>query len=359
MGPRVMVTAGGTGGHVFPALAVAEELRNRGMEVFWLGTPHGLESRLVPEHGFRMERVSIQGLRGKGSLRWLAAPFRLSFALLQTMRVLLRTRPRLVLAMGGFVTGPGGLMARLLGIPLVIHEQNAIPGMTNQWLSRIATRVLEAFPGSFDKSRAAQITGNPVRTEITGLPDPQVRMAGRSDPLRLLVLGGSLGAQVLNEVVPAALSLIDPSRRPEVRHQAGHDKLEPARAAYLQAGVEADVNAFVEDMAEAYSWADLVICRAGALTIAELAVAGVGAILVPYPHAVDDHQTRNARYLSDSGAALLLPQPELSADGLVTRLRPLLQDRRKVLDMALAARRQGHPGATSAVADVCQQVVSQ
>ena len=358
MGTRVMITAGGTGGHVFPALAVAQELRARGVDVFWLGTHQGLESRLVPEQGIPMEWVSIQGLRGKGWLRWLSAPFRLGVALFQTLRVLLRNRPGLVLALGGFVSGPGGLTARLLGIPLVIHEQNAIPGLTNQWLSRIASRVLEAFPGSFRQDRAARLTGNPVRPEIVALPEPEARMAQRELPLRLLVLGGSLGAQALNKTVPAALSRIDSSLRPLVRHQAGANKLADARRAYRQADVAADVEPFFQDMAEAYAWADLVICRAGALTIAELAAAGIGAILVPYPHAVDDHQTRNAHYLSDSGAALLLPQSELSEKRLATILQPLLQHRGRVLDMALAARRKGLPRATEEVADICQQVLS-
>jgi len=357
MGSRVMVMAGGTGGHVYPALAVADELRSRGLEVFWLGTPNGFEAGVVPGHGYRMEWGSIQGLRGNGLLRLLAAPFRLSLALFQSLRILLRNRPRLVLGMGGFVAGPGGLMARLLGIPLVIHEQNAIPGMTNQWLSRVAARVLEAFPGSFVPSRRAQLTGNPVRAEIAALPDPVERLTGREGPPRLLVLGGSLGAQALNENLPRALALINRARHPEIRHQSGRNKLRETRQAYLDAGIAAEVEPFVENMAEAYGWADLVVCRAGALTIAELAACGVPSILVPYPHAVDDHQTRNAGFLSLAGAAVLLPQGELTPGRLSELLSSLLNDPEKRLSMAIAAHRLGMPQATCRVADICQEAM--
>ncbi len=353
-----MVMAGGTGGHVFPALAVAEELRARGVEVFWLGTPDSFEARVVPEHGFPMEQMRIRGLRGNGLLGWLTAPFRIGRAMLQARRALRCRRPQVVLGMGGFVAGPGGLTARLLGIPLVIHEQNAIPGMTNQWLSRIATRVLEAFPGSFPQQRRARVTGNPVRADITALPEPGQRMAGRDGRLRLLVLGGSLGAQVLNEVVPAAVAELGSERPLLVRHQAGRNKLEPTRESYHRAGIAAEITPFMEEMAEAYGWADLVICRAGALTVAELAAAGVGSILVPYPHAVDDHQTRNARYLTDAGAALLLPQSELNAGRLAGSIAPLLEAPEQLLAMARAARRLGLPRATREVADICQELIA-
>lgn len=356
MGVRIMVMAGGTGGHVFPALAVACELRARGLEVFWLGNPDGFEARVVPDHGFSMEAVSIRGLRGNGVLRWLAAPFRIGAALFQVWLVLLRKRPRIVLGMGGFVSGPGGLMARVMGLPLVIHEQNAVPGMTNRWLARWASRVAEAFPGSFDASRRASLTGNPVRQEITGLVAPALRLSGRSGPLRLLILGGSQGAQVLNETVPAALALLDPERRPLARHQAGRDKADSTAHAYRAAGVEAEVMPFIEDMAAAYAWADLLVCRAGALTIAEIAAAGVAAILVPYPHAVDDHQTKNARYLADAGAALLLPQSELNAERLAHLLASLAGAREKTVAMAIAARRLALPEATLRLADICEEV---
>lgn len=353
---RVMVMAGGTGGHVFPALAVADELSSRGAEVFWLGACNSFESRVVPEHGYVVEAISIKGLRGNGALGWLAAPFNIALAMYQAMKIVRRKRPGLVLGLGGFVTGPGGLVARVMGIPLVIHEQNAVPGMTNRWLSRVATKVIEAFPGSFPAQRQALVTGNPVRSEIADLPEPAERLNRGEGALRLLVLGGSQGALALNENLPGALAKIDSELRPQVRHQAGRDKVTFTEELYRNAGVEADVSAFVEDMAEAYGWADLVVCRAGALTVAELAAAGVGSILVPYPHAVDDHQTLNARYLSDSGAALLMPQSELDAESLSLHLQKLCRDRAEIQKMASIARNLALPEATAKVADICQEV---
>ena len=355
MGRPVMIMAGGTGGHVFPALAVARELRGRGSDVVWIGTRQGLEARVVPEAGFPMEWIRVGGLRGKGWKRWLQAPFKLTLAVIQALRVLTRHRPATVLGMGGFVTGPGGIAARILGIPLVIHEQNAIPGMTNQWLSRIAARVLEGFPGSFPAVRGALCTGNPVRAEIEDLAEPQRRWAERTGPVRLLVVGGSQGAKVLNDIVPRALAGLR-SGLAQVRHQAGRGNLAGVSASYGDAGVEAQVTEFIDDMADAYGWADLVVCRAGALTIAELAAAGVGSVLVPYPFAVDDHQTKNARYLVDAGAALLQPQSGLDAQGLAQRLMPLLGDRNRLLDLARAARALARPKATAVVADVCMEM---
>ena len=359
MGERVMIMAGGTGGHVFPALAVAEDLRARGVDVFWLGTRNSFEARVVPESGISMEWIDVQGLRGTGIKRWLVAPFKLVLAMSQALAVLIRRRPNAVLGMGGFVAGPGGVMARVMGIPLIIHEQNAIPGMTNQWLSRIASQVLEAFPGSFGSERKASVIGNPVRPEIAALPTPAERMAGREYPLRLLVLGGSLGAQILNETVPNALATIEPNLRPVVRHQAGRDKDEAALAGYLAAGVEANVQPFVTDMAEAYGWADLVICRSGALTVSELAAAGVAAVLVPFPYAVDDHQTHNAAFLCDQGAARLMPQSELNADSLSACLKELLSDRAQLQRMAEKARAMAQPESTQRVADICQEACNQ
>jgi UDP-N-acetylglucosamine--N-acetylmuramyl-(pentapeptide) pyrophosphoryl-undecaprenol N-acetylglucosamine transferase len=353
---RLAVMAGGTGGHVFPALAVAEYLRGQGAEVFWIGTQAGMESRLVPEHGFEMEWVSIEGVRGKGGLQWLKAPFRLASAFGQARAILSRRRPTVVLGMGGFVSGPGGLAARALGIPLVIHEQNFVPGLTNQWLARVATRVFEAFPGSFPPARHAGVTGNPVRRSILDLPAPAERLAGRSGPVRLLVVGGSLGAQALNETVPQALARLPVDQRPLVRHQAGERTLELARIAYRDAGVEAEVVAFVRDMAEAYAWADLVVCRSGALTVSELAAAGVGSILVPYPFAVDDHQVGNARYLSEVGAARLIIQRDLTAVGLADILSELFADRARLLTMAEAARRRAQPEATDHIARACLEL---
>jgi len=350
------VMAGGTGGHVFPALVVAELLREQGVQVFWIGTQRGLEARLVPERGFPLERIGIEGLRGKGPRQLLAAPFRLAAALYQTAGILRRRHPDLVLGVGGFASGPGGLMARLLGIPLVIQEQNRVPGLTNRWLSRLAAQVFEAFPGSFPPERGAVTSGNPVRPEILALKTPRERMAARSGPVRLLVIGGSLGAKDLNETVAGAVATLSPDRRPRIRHQAGERTLETAREAYRDAGVEAAVTPFITDMAAAYAWADLVVCRAGALTVSELAAAGVGSILVPYPHAVDDHQTGNARYLADVGAARLLPQTELSPASLGAALAELFNDRSRLLAMAEAARGQAKPEAAARIARACWEV---
>lgn len=356
MGARVMIMAGGTGGHVFPALAVATELRGRGLGVVWLGSAGGFEERVVPGAGFEMETISISGLRGNGMMRWIKAPWMLALALWQVFGVFRRCRPGVVLGMGGFVTGPGGVVARLLRIPLVIHEQNAVPGMTNRLLSHIADRVLESFPGSFGALKKVSLVGNPVRAEIWQLPKPSHRMADRSGPVRLLILGGSQGAQALNETLPAALDHMECSEQIKVRHQAGRGKGEQTVNAYHAAGIDAEVVPFISNMAEAYSWADLVICRAGALTISELAAAGVGALLVPYPHAVDDHQTLNAHYLTDADAALLLPQSELNPGVLATRLQTLITDRERLLQMAQAARNLAKPMATMDVADICEEL---
>ncbi|MEK6748460.1 MAG: undecaprenyldiphospho-muramoylpentapeptide beta-N-acetylglucosaminyltransferase [Pseudomonadota bacterium] len=354
MAPRVLIMAGGTGGHVFPALAVALELQQRGATVSWLGTQRGLEAEVIPKAGIDIDWVTIGGLRGKGLLGWLMAPLRLSRAMAQTYRVFRVRKPSVVLGMGGFVTGPGGLVAWLSGTPLVIHEQNALPGMTNRWLARIATRVLTAFPVAFDHRQTRDV-GNPIRSTLTHLPAPDQRFAGRTEgALHLLVVGGSLGAKALNDTVPAALALLPVVQRHQVWHQTGKKNLVAAQATYAQAGVEGRVVPFIDDMAEAYAWADLVICRAGALTISELAAVGVGAILVPFPHAVDDHQTVNAKYLADCGAALLVPQTQLSAEKLAAMLRDL--NREKLLAMARKARHVARPHATAQVADVCQEV---
>jgi UDP-N-acetylglucosamine--N-acetylmuramyl-(pentapeptide) pyrophosphoryl-undecaprenol N-acetylglucosamine transferase len=351
--------AGGTGGHVFPALAVAERLRSDGIDVFWIGTRRGMEARLVPQRGFAIEWIGIEGLRGKGLATLALAPFRLAAALWQAGKILRRRRPAAVLGMGGFASGPGGLMARVLGLPLVIHEQNRVPGLTNQWLARIAARVFEAFPGSFPPERGAVACGNPVRAEIAALPPPQERLGGRlggPGPRHLLVLGGSLGALALNETVPAALAQIPSASRPQVRHQAGERTLAEAEQAYARSEVTAEVTPFIADMAEAYGWADLVVCRAGALTVSELAAVGLPAILVPYPHAVDDHQTGNARFLSEAGAAQLIPQPELTPDKLAGHLSALLGNPALLLAMAQAARAKAQPDAAGRVAAACREV---
>ncbi len=341
----VLIMAGGTGGHVFPALAIARALRARDERVVWLGTERGLEARVVPADGIPFERVRVRGLRGRGALGWLLAPFALALALLDAVRVLRRWQPRVVLGMGGYTAGPGGVAAWLLRRPLVIHEQNAVAGLTNRLLAGLARRVLVAFPGSFPAGRATTATGNPVRAEIAALPPPAERFAGRAGPLRVLVLGGSQGARALNELVPAALGLLAPAERPVVRHQAGERTRAVAEAAYARAGVAAEILPFIDDMAAAYGWADLVVARAGALTVAELAAAGVAAILVPFPAAVDDHQTRNARYLVDAGAATLCPEAALTPATLAAELRR--HDRALVLARATRARALARPEATA------------
>jgi UDP-N-acetylglucosamine--N-acetylmuramyl-(pentapeptide) pyrophosphoryl-undecaprenol N-acetylglucosamine transferase len=352
----VLILAGGTGGHVFPALAVARQLQREGARVLWLGTPGSFESRLIPGTGIPFHEVPVKGLRGKGLLGWLKAPFALARALVLAVRALRLLSPDLVLGMGGYATGPGAVAARLLGKPLVIHEQNAVPGLTNRLLAHIATRVLEAFPGSFPPSRRACHTGNPVREEITRLPPPEQRLAGRSGPLRLLVLGGSQGAQVLNEIVPRAVAAFADAGIVEVRHQTGEAHLRDTEAHYAQAGVDAQVMTFIVDVADAYGWADLVVCRAGALTIAELAVAGVASVLVPFPYAVDDHQTRNGESLANADAAVLINQNELDASRLGGLLAEFHGARERLLSMAVAARRLGIPGATRKVCDCCLEL---
>ena len=356
MAARITIMAGGTGGHVFPALAVAHELAARGWQVSWLGTPDSFESRVVPAQGFELDTIASFRLRGQGVLNLILAPLRLLRALVQAWRVLRRRRPQVVLGMEGFASGPGGLISRVLGMPLVVHEQNAIPGMTNRWLARVATRVLEAFPGSFPATTGAQAVGNPIRAEITTLPEPRVIDGQR--PLHLLVMGGSLGAQALNVQVPASLAKIDAAERPDVRHQAGRGKLESTREAYRQHGVEAEVEEFLEDMATAYTWADLIVCRAGALTVSELMAAGLASVLVPFPFAVDDHQTANARFLSEAGAAQLVQQSALDADRLSALLRELLSDRARIHDMAQSAYRLARRDAARRVADICEELAA-
>ncbi|QIK38380.1 undecaprenyldiphospho-muramoylpentapeptide beta-N-acetylglucosaminyltransferase [Caldichromatium japonicum] len=358
MGQRIAILAGGTGGHIFPALAVAEMLRQAGAEVFWVGTRAGMEARLVPEQGLAIEWIGIEGVRGKGAGAWLKAPMRLGRAVGQAHAILRQQQPGAVLGMGGFVSAPGGLAAQLLGIPLLIHEQNSIPGLANRLLAHIADRVFESFPGSFPSRRGAILSGNPVRQAIIELPPPEERMQGRTGPAHLLVLGGSLGAQALNRTLPQALALLDPAKRPLVLHQAGERLLAEAQAAYQAAGLTAEVVPFIRDMAAAYAWADLVVCRAGALTVSELAAAGLGAILVPYPYAVDDHQRANARYLAEAGAARLIIQQELTPEHLAATLRPLLADRAACLSLAQAAHRLARPQAAAEIASACLELAA-
>jgi UDP-N-acetylglucosamine--N-acetylmuramyl-(pentapeptide) pyrophosphoryl-undecaprenol N-acetylglucosamine transferase len=348
--PRVTIMAAGTGGHIFPGLAVARCLQQRGAEVSWLGTPNGLENRLVPPAGLPLARIGIAGLRGKGLIGWLQAPYRVLKAMFQARRIFRRQRPGCVLSMGGYVAGPGGLMARLMGIPLLIHEQNAIPGLTNRLLRPLAKRVFGGFPGGL---KGSVHSGNPVRADILALQSPAERVRSRSGPLQVLVVGGSQGSAALGQVVPKALALIPESERPHVIHQAGR-QLDSTRASYAQSGVQAELVEFIDDMAEAWASADLAICRSGALTVAELCAAGVPAILVPFPHAVDDHQTANARFLVDAGAAWLMQEAGLSPQALAECL--LSADRPTLADMGDRARELARPDAAEIVADACLEV---
>ena len=349
----IMIMAGGTGGHVFPGLAVAEEIRSRSGSVVWMGTRKGLEARLVPDAGIEVEWISVSGLRGRGVFAWLAAPFRLALALLQAFVAMRRRQPAVVLGLGGFVSGPGGIAAWLSGRPLLIHEQNAVAGTTNRILARFARRVFQAFPNSFPSGVRAELIGNPVRREILNLPESsKLAEASAGAPLRVLILGGSQGAAVLNQRVPAALAALPERLRLEIWHQAGRG-LEDARDAYAKCGVEARLDAFVDDMANAYGWADLVVCRAGALTIAELAAAGLGAILVPYPYAIDDHQTRNADSFASRGAGVVIPEDEFTSERLARELTRLLEDRSFLAQFRESARAQALPDATKDLADIC------
>jgi len=356
----LMVMAGGTGGHVYPALAVADELRARGWEVFWLGTRAGLEARVVPAAGIDMVWVSMGGVRGKGLLKKLLLPVMLLRAFWQSLRAILQRRPDVVLGMGGYTAFPGGMIASLLNRPLVIHEQNSVAGLTNRILACLADRVLVAFPGVFRNAGdhpipcrkvEAEWVGNPVRADIAAISAES--SAPRSGPLRLLVIGGSLGASALNELVPKALALLPADQRPAVVHQSGRQHLEILRAHYAAAGVEADLRDYIEDMAAAWRECDFAICRAGAITVAELACAGVPAVLVPFPHAVDDHQTGNARFLSESGAGWLLQQKDLNPQKLATLIAGL--DRPTLGVMAAKARALAKPDAAARVADICQE----
>lgn len=359
--PRtIMIMAGGTGGHVYPGLAVARHLMGRGWTAVWLGTHAGLEAKIVPPHNIEMAWLKFGGVRGKGIVRKLLLPLFILIAFWQSARAIFRHRPDVVLGMGGYAAFPGGMMASLFHRPLVIHEQNSIAGLTNRVLACLADRVLLGFPHAFQgpndkpllcRRLATRWTGNPVRVDIAAIEPPAARYAARSGKLRLLVVGGSLGAQVLNDIVPQALALIGEAQRPDVVHQAGLRHIDALRANYTRAGVKAEVLPFIEDMAARYAAADLVICRAGALTVAELAAAGVASVLVPFPHAVDDHQTTNAKFLSDAGAAVLVPQSELTAEKLAAMLRDFTRE--QLAGMADRARALAKPDATEAVANVC------
>lgn len=347
----VMILAGGTGGHIFPGLAVAKELLARDVPVTWLGADGGMETRLVPPYGVPLDTIAVRGVRGKGVATLLAAPVKVIAAVRHAAAVLRARKPRAVISFGGYAAGPGGLAARIAGVPLFVHEQNRAAGMTNRVLARLARRVLTGFPDTFANE---EVVGNPVREEILRVVAPEQRLAGRQGPLRLLVLGGSQGARALNTAVPQALATLRQNIDGiEVRHQCGQSQVEDAERLYAEAGVRASIEPFIADMAEAYGWADVVVCRAGALTLAELCAVGVGSVLVPFPLAVDDHQTRNARYLVDRGAALLLPQAP-DAD-LATRLAAAVKSiggRDELLRMAVAARALARPDAAARVVDI-------
>lgn len=350
---RLMIMAGGTGGHIYPALAVAELWREGGDEVVWLGTRSGLESRLVPEAEIPVEWVQIGGLRRKGIISLLAAPFRLARALLQSLHAVRRQRPDVVLGMGGFVAGPGGVATWILRIPLVLHEQNAIAGLTNRLLSHLATQVLEAFPGTFPASGTVVCTGNPLRSALTG-----VTPAEAHQPLRLLVLGGSLGAQRLNQLVPEMAAALQSDEALEIYHQTGSNNLEQTRSGYLQhdllVGNGIRVVPYIENMVEAYQWSDLVLCRAGAMTVSELAVTGRPAILVPFPYAVDDHQTANGQFLESKGAALLVQQEEIDGNRLLSMVREFIHNPQRIPEMGEQARNMSLPDAASRVVSICR-----
>ena len=350
MSRTLLIMAGGTGGHIFPALAVAEKMRERGWRVVWLGNPEGMEARLVPQHGFEMVWVKFGALRGKGFLRKLLLPLNLLRGFWQAQRAIRQVQPNVVLGMGGYITFPGGMMAALFGKPLVVHEQNSVAGLANRVLAGVADRIVTGFPEVLKKGVWA---GNPVRPEIAKIAPPAERFAGRDGALRLLVIGGSLGAQALNEIIPQGMALLGENELPQIVHQAGEKHIEALKANYAAAGVPAHCVPFIEDMAGAYEWADLVICRAGALTVAELAAAGVASILVPFPHAVDDHQTGNARFLVNVGGAFLLPQGELSPEAIA-----LIRNysRGQLLEMAEKARSLAKPDATEEVANICAEI---
>lgn len=350
MSKTIMIMAGGTGGHIFPALAVAHKMRDAGWRVVWLGNPEGMEARLVPQHGFEMVWVKFSALRGKGLLRKLLLPVNLLRGFWQGWQAIRQVRPNVVLGMGGYITFPGGMMAALSGVPLVLHEQNSIAGLANKVLAGVADSIVTGFP---DVLRKGVWLGNPVRPEIAAVAPPVERFASRDGALRVLVIGGSLGAQALNEIVPKGMSMLVADQQPQIVHQAGEKHIDALKAAYAAVGVQAHCVPFIDDMAGAYEWADLVICRSGALTVAELAAVGVASILVPFPHAVDDHQTANARFLVNIGGAFLLPQSELTPDAIA-----LIRNysRGQLQEMAEKARSLAKPDATLDVVNLCTEV---
>lgn len=353
MAAKVLIMAAGTGGHVFPGLACAQAFAQQGYEVHWLGAGRGIECRVVPEAGCALHNISATGLRGKGLVKLVKAPLQLLRAFWQAYRLIKRLQPVCVLGMGGYVTGPGGLAARVCGVPLVIHEQNAVAGTANRSLARWAARICQAFPGTFATQDKLLTTGNPVRTAVVQAASEKTAVA---TPARLLVLGGSLGAEALNQLLPQALALLPAALRPEVWHQAGDEHAERTQARYQTAGVTAKVVPFIDEVAQAYAWADLVVCRAGALTVSELAVVGRAAFLVPLPHAIDDHQTKNAEFLAQQQAAVVLPQRTTTAEDLAAQLTEVFMQSHKLIEMAQQAGSLAQPNATQQVVAACLEV---
>ena len=353
---KVLIMAGGTGGHIFPGLAVAKQLRESGVDVHWLGTEQGLEARLIPNENIPLHFISIAGLRGKGVKSLLLAPFKITNAIWQAVSVLRTVKPDVVLGFGGFASGPGGVASQLVGCPLVIHEQNAKAGLTNKLLANFAKKVLLGFPDAFPPSPKVEVVGNPVRSEIMQIGSPTERRVGERTPRRWLILGGSLGAQALNDRVPKAISLLSAEERPEIWHQTGEKHFEAANQAYLAAGVMAKVVPFISNMAEAYAWADVVLCRAGALTVAELCAVGLGAVFVPFPHAVDDHQTANARFMVNHQAARCIQQSALTEDCLADIVREFNQSPKICLAMATASFALRQPKVVERIIEICREV---
>ncbi|WP_424948074.1 undecaprenyldiphospho-muramoylpentapeptide beta-N-acetylglucosaminyltransferase [Candidatus Spongiihabitans sp.] len=352
---RMMIMAGGTGGHVMPALAVAKELMRQGVEVSWIGTRQGLEARLVTEANITFNAIDIKGLRNSGVARKILMPFMLARAIAQTLRVILKRKPKAILAMGGFVSGPGGLAAAALRLPIVLHEQNSVAGLTNRWLSRFSHRILTGFP-SADGFRQFQWIGNPVRPEISNIPDPKIRLASRKQPLRLLIVGGSQGAEVFNRQLPK-LFATNPIPDVDIWHQSGTGGRNGIGAAYLQAGLGCQVNEFIDDMPAAYAWCDIVICRSGAMTVSEVCCAGAVAIFVPYPHAVNDHQAKNAAYLVGNNAAYMVLEEQFVQGHWLKILTRFDRDRKLLVAMASAARKLAKPHATQDLARVCMEAM--
>ncbi|MCJ0761977.1 undecaprenyldiphospho-muramoylpentapeptide beta-N-acetylglucosaminyltransferase [Variovorax terrae] len=348
-----LVMAGGTGGHIFPGLAVAEALRERGWRVHWLGGPDSMESRIVPPRGFAFETIAFSGVRGKGLSTLVLLPLRLLKAFWQSLQAVRRVKPDVVVGLGGYITFPAGMMSVLLGRPLVLHEQNSVAGMANKVLAGVADRVFSAFPEVLKKARWV---GNPMRAAFLQQPGPAERFAGRSGPLKLLVVGGSLGARALNEIVPKALALIPPAQRPAALHQSGAKQIDELRANYAAAGVQAELTPFIDDTAQAFAEADLVICRAGASTVTEIAAVGAAALFVPFPSAVDDHQTTNARFLVDAGGGWLVPQRDLTPESLAVMLQAT--ERSELLQCAEAAHRMRKTDATAEVVAACEELAA-